>query len=484
MSLLAAASPIVLACTMLLVLRQSALRAGMAGLALAVLVTLLHVPSDRTAVVLGLRDGLLHALNVGYVLFGGVALSAALRATGALEAIAAALAGALRDPGRRNVVAVLGLSVFFESVTGFGIGIIVTAPLFLALNLPASRAGLLALLGQCAVPWGAMAIGTVLGAQLFGVAEARMGVIAAALNFPLILIAALLPLWLTDGSAALKRGCGFAAALAAVLTVGLGLASEALGIELAGAVAALATTAVGFAIAARDRRRLADRAVARAAAPLALLLATLLVTRLCPPVRQALLSVQILRFDEIGYALAPLYHPGFWMLAAAALGLWQAQAAGVRLADVVRPALRQFAVAALAVVGFLCMSQVMFRAGMTTLLADGVVAAAGPALYAAIVPWIGGIGGFLTASNTGSNALFAQLQTQSAERLGLPIDWIAAAHNAAGANATMASPGRVVLAAAVTGMSGREALLLRPALVVTAIALALMSLQLWISLRV
>jgi len=483
MPALLAASPILVACGLLLVLRQSALRAGFAGLAVALLAAWLG--SDGAApIARGLRDGLLHTLNVSYVLLGGVALSAALRASGALAAVAAALARALPDAGRRNLVAVLALSVFFESVTGFGIGIIVTAPLFLALNLPPARAGLLALLGQCAVPWGALAIGTTLGAQLFGVAEARMGVLAAALNLPVILIAGLLTLALTGGGAALRRSWGFATLLAATLAAGLALASHLVGIEVAGAVAALATTAVGLAGSPGAWRVLATPALARAASPLLLLLATLLATRLCAPLRQALAGLLVLRVPEIGFTLAPFYHPGFWMLIAAALGLAQARASGVTLRPLAMPALRQWAVAASAVLGFLAMSQVMFNAGMTARLADAAVASAGPSLYAAIVPWIGGIGGFLTASNTGSNALFAQLQTEAARRLGLPLDWIAAAHNAAGANATMASPGRVVLAAAVVGLAGRESALLRPALAVALVGLAIMSAQLWLSLKI
>jgi hypothetical protein len=99
---------------------------------------------------------------------------------------------------------------------------------------------------------------------------------------------------------------------------------------------------------------------------------------------------------------------------------------------------------------------------MTEQLASAAVGAAGASLYAAIVPWIGGIGGFLTASNTGSNALFAQLQTASAQKLGLPLDWVAAAHNRGRRQRHDGLAGPRVLAAAVTGLTGRESLLNAP----------------------
>lgn len=61
---------------------------------------------------------------------------------------AEALAEAVPDPARRALILVLGLSVFFESATGFGIGIVVAAPLFVALGYRPRDAALLALAGQ------------------------------------------------------------------------------------------------------------------------------------------------------------------------------------------------------------------------------------------------------------------------------------------------------------------------------------------------
>src|SRR3546814_9397726 len=97
----------------------------------------------------------------------------------------------------------------------------------------------------------------------------------------------------------------------------------------------------------------------------------------------------------------------------------------------------------------------MFAAGMTARLAEAVAGVAGSA-YLLVLPLIGGLGGFLTASNAGSNAMFAQFQTAVGAQLGLPEPVIAAAQNAAGANTTLASPGRLVLAASVTQTLGQE----------------------------
>ena len=84
--------------------------------------------------------------------------------------------------------------------------------------------------------------------------------------------------------------------------------------------------------------------------------------------------------------------------------------------------------------------------------------------YIYMLPLVAGLGGFLTASNAGSNAMFSVFHATLGARLDLPADWVAAAQNAAGANTTLASPGRIILAATVTGLLGREGELMRPAL--------------------
>jgi lactate permease len=136
-------------------------------------------------------------------------------------------------------------------------------------------------------------------------------------------------------------------------------------------------------------------------------------------------------------------------------------------------------VATLAVAGFLCFSQLMFASGMTLALAEAVAAATGRG-YVLLLPLVGALGGFLTASNAGSNAMFAGFQEAMAARLELPEDLMIAAQNASGANTTLASPGRVVLAAAVTGLTGREGALMRPALALAAGGLAGLAILLWL----
>lgn len=489
MALLLAASPILTALLAILVLRQSATRSGLAGLAVAIAVTSLG-PAFRLGageLSAALAYGALTTLVVSYVLLGGMILYQVLQRSGALDAIALALAEAVPEPGRQTLILVLGLSVFFESATGFGIGVVVTAPLFVALGHPPARAALLALLGQCAVPWGALGIGTILGGELSGVPAPRIAALGAPLSLPLIMLCGSIALWLAGGAFFLMRRAAELVLYTLLLAGTLAAGSVLVGVELAGAVGGLVVSALGLGISRlinprgpKERRAsLATLSLTRALLPLVLLLFGLLGTRLVPMVRDGLSAVAVVEVPELNFSLALLYHPGFWLVAAAFAGLPWLPAAARDFGRLLADALAKWAQATLAVAGFLCFSQVMYASGMTERLAVAIASAAGP-LYVLLIPAVGGLGGFLTASNAGSNALFMQLQNAIGGELALPKEVVAAAQNASGANATLASPGRVVMAASVTGTLGQEATLMLPALALAVAGLAAMALMLWL----
>lgn len=483
--LLIASSPIVVSVFMLLILRQSGVRAGLAGLAVALAVVLAAEPFALSTAAIGgaLLSGSLTTLLVSYVLFGGLVLYRILDAGGALAVIADKVARALPDPDRRVLVLVLGISVFFESATGFGIGIIVSAPIFLALGFSPFRAAILALAGQCAVPWGALGIGTILGAELTGIAADRIGYVGAPMNAPLILICGAVALYLSGNLTAVMRRFPELLGYTILLTVTLGGVSYFAGVEIAGIAGGLTVTFAGLAVSRllSGRTPVPDaaetRLFVRAVLPFAVLSLSLLLTRLVPALRETAQSLLVLDVSSVGFRMSAFYHPGFWMLLSGVAAIAVLRLDGLQVRHALGAASKQWIWATLAVAGYICFSQVMFASGMTIALASAVSGAFGTA-YLVVLPFVGGLGGFLTASNAGSNAMFAQFQFAIGERLGLPTDIVAAAQNAGGANTNMASPGRVVLAAAVTGHAGDEGRLMRPMLVVSITGLAALSLGL------
>lgn len=76
-------------------------------------------------------------------------------------------------------------------------------------------------------------------------------------------------------------------------------------------------------------------------------------------------------------------------------------------------------------------------------------------------PLIGALGTFITGSDTSANALFGELQKQTALRIGSSPEWLAAS-NAAGATiGKMVSPQSIAIAVSAIGLPNLEGKILK-----------------------
>jgi lactate permease len=503
--LVLASLPLAAALWLLVGRRWPGWRAGLAAYAMGLALAALG-PFDARPLLAANVRGLLLAAVVLYVLVAGLLLYNILARAGAIAAIARALGSASRDPARQALVLAGGLSPFFESVSGFGLAVVIVGPLLVGLGFTARRATLLALLGQNAVPWGALAVGTLIGADLAGVSARDMGVGSGWLSAPLALLYDTLAVAVAAGPGLLLRRVPDILIGAGVLASVLVWASASLSVELAGVLAGLAATAALLAWArlveggseeggseegrsggGREppgRGRPAGMSPARAAAPYTLLVAGLLATRLVPPLREWLEQHLVIDAAAYGVRLPMLYSPAFLLLLAAAFAIVLFGLDRTTVREAARATLRQWWPAAGATATFLALSTVMLASGMTPTLAAAAAAAAGPA-FVWLSPLVGGLGGFMTGSNTGGNAMFARFQVETAARAGLPADLLAYGNNTAAANATMASPSRVVLATTVTGLRGDEGAMLRRIAPAVLLALGVIAVHLaaWTAVR-
>ncbi|WP_239645005.1 L-lactate permease, partial [Comamonas sp. B-9] len=90
---------------------------------------------------------------------------------------------------------------------------------------------------------------------------------------------------------------------------------------------------------------------------------------------------------------------------------------------------------------------------------------------------VAALGGFLTGSNTGANAMFAATQAEIAQALGVAVLPFMAVHNVSAALLLMASPGKVEMACQlVSGTAQTErAWVQSQVLLVTGLAVLLMA---------
>lgn len=429
--------------------RWPAMAAGWAAFGTALAGALLWPGLGVEGLAGALVGGIGTSAEVLYVLFGGLLLYNVLSSGGAVERVSAFLARLEPEREAMAVVVVVGVGPFFESVTGFGVAVVISAPILLAAGFPPLKAAVLASWGQCAVPWGALGVGTVIGADLSNLSFGRLSDASALLNLPLFPIYGIAAVILAGGSSVLRRRGLEAVGLGAVAGIGTLLTSVYLVPELSGAIGGLSATVVFLAL--RWRRLTSSGSPTTALIPYAFLLALLALANGVPRIKQAL--------ENLGPVFAG---PGLMLLLSSAFAGLLLGIPGHALGSATRKTLRQWLPTAGAVLAFVLAGQVVASSGAAGILADGAKGIGG--LYLAVAPILAALGGALTGSNAASNALFMPVQIEAAKSLGLSETLTAAVQNVAGSHASLLAPQRLILAATATGLLGREGEILRSAL--------------------
>ena len=449
MGYLVAGAPFFVAGVALVMLRLPAVWSGVAALAAAGAGALFYPGLVASGLGGAFLEGAGTSGRVLYVLFGGLLLYNFLSAGGAVEKVSEFL-GRLEPEGEAlALVVVIGAAPFFESVTGFGVAVVISAPILLAAGFSPLKAAVLSSWGQCAVPWGALGIGTVIGADLSGTSFKVLSDGSALLSLPLFPVYAVAAVALAGGWSGVRRRGFEAVLLGLVASVGTLLTSLFLVPELSGAIGGLAAT--GAFLAARWHRIAGSDVPVRAVLPYAFLLFLLAVANGPGFVREWLSSLGAL-FSGPG--------PALFLSAAFAVVLFGLR--GEMIGSASWRTLKQFLPTAGAVVTFVLAGQVVAASGAAATLAMG--AAAFGAFYPVASSVIGALGGALTGSNAASNALFMSLQVEAARDLAVSEGFVAAVQNVAGSHASMLAPQRLVLAATAVGLAGREGEVARVAL--------------------
>ena len=370
-------------------------------------------------------------LEVLLIVGGGLLLSEVLRASGAQKVLADWLLARAGSGTGAVLLVVHGITPFAESVTGFGVGVTIGIPLLAHFGLPPRKVVLIGLLGLCAVPWGSMGPGTLVAATMAGLPFKELGQASA--------LVSVIPFVITGmAAAALASAPGrrWPALLQGLLsglslTAAVALMNTLAGTAPAGALGALLV--VGWhLLRLRVSRADADKPPLsapgrRALAAYALLLGGVLA------------AAALLRTLDLPAAWHGLASPGLWLLVAAFF-FTRGRPARPSLAKVWRAWLQVAPVTAL----FIVLGVLMAVSGMAAQLAQAL-ARSGP-LYLLGAPFVGALGGFVTGSNTGANAMFAATQAEIAQALGAPLLPFMAVHNVSASLLLMASPGKVEMA--------------------------------------
>jgi len=490
LSALAAALPAFAMLYLLGVQRLPAWKASLAGLGAAVVVALFvyRMPVGLVAGSLG-YGATFGLFPIGWIIFSAILLYRVAVESGKFEIIKDSLGGLTADRRLQALLIAFCFGAFLESAAGFGTPVAVAATMLIGLGFsPFYAASVCLLANTVPVTFGSIGIPIV---TLSAVTGLPINTLSGAVGMICLVPSLLLPAYLVFVMGGRK---GLSGVLPAVLVCGVlwggvqFLIAWYVGPYLASMGSALVTL-VGLVVLLlvwkpKDQfvlegdhsvrtaiKRHAAGAVVWAWSPYVILVVTVLmwgafktelnkvsvtfpwpglhrmVTEIAPVVSAPTPYAAIYRFDWLSAAGTAGVLSA--LLSAALLGLSPA-----RFLKILWATCKQVFLAEVTIAAVLALAYVMNYSGETATL--GLVFATTGVLFPFFSAVLGGLGGFLTGSNTSANALFGNLQVVTATRLGLSPVLMAAANSNGGMMAKMISLQSIAVAATGAGLPSSD----------------------------
>lgn len=394
-------------------------------------------PITEQALVSTTHSLLLVTVAVVLIIFAGVMLAEFLAVSGAQENIGGWLGSAAHSRDRAVLLLGLGVTPLAESIIGWGVGVIIGVPLLMRVGLTATKAATIGLVGIVVAPWGSLGPGLLVMAELSGISLRDVGTWSAILSLPVLLIMGATIAIVGMGRAGALRMSGELLVTVIVIWLVLMATNAWVSVPLAGVLASLAGIAAVLALA---RLRGGPIPGMRRETVISLLPYLLLIVGL-------LGATAVVAVVDLGTWGDLLSSPALWLLLAAASAPLFLSISAESTRATIRKGLRLVWPVTVITVLFIAFGGILAANGMSATLAEAAAGLGNGFLL--IVPLIGFVGGYVTASNTATGAMFAAGVTDAAASLGANPMVAIGAQNVATGTAVMTSPSRVALALSV-----------------------------------
>jgi lactate permease len=524
-SALVALLPLLTIFVLLGALRVKAHWAGLAAVAVAIVVAIAAYGMPPGLALLSATEGAVFGLfPIMWIVFTAIWLYQLTVVSGRFEDLRSAFNRLSDDPRVQAIIIAFCFGGLLEALAGFGAPVAITGVMLMALGFSPIRAAVVVLLANTApVAFGAIGTPIITAGTLTGIPYQEIGAYVGRQTPLLALIVPLLLVILVDGARGARQTWPIALSVGLTFAVAQFLASNFLSVELTDIVASLAglaaavvtlrvwTPSGGAEAAARlhdDRiattdgpdltatggagsgaaptrtveqappetaTRLTPNQLFLAFFPYLLVIVVFCLAKLWTPVTKGLAATDVkVRWPGLdGHILSPAGKPvtstvyAFqWFSSPGSLLL----ICGFITALVYRvPLSRAFgelvATAVKLRFAFLTVASVLALAYVMNLsgqtLTIGTWIAATGAFFAFLSPILGWLGTAVTGSDTSANALFATLQQTAAQKAGIDPHLLVAANTSGGVVGKMISPQNLTIAATAVGVHGRESDLFR-----------------------
>ncbi|MFQ5814843.1 MAG: L-lactate permease, partial [Anaerolineae bacterium] len=461
-----------------------------------------------------------------YIIWMALVLYNVVNEAGAITVIGRAISRLTGDRVMQLLILSWVFSAFLQGVAGFGVPIAVVAPLLIGMGFEPTTAVVATAIGHSwsvtfgdiassfqaliaatglggpeLAPWSALFLGLACFSCGLAAAHAHDGFKALRHGLPAIIIIGSLMsgtqyLLATNG---LWNLAGFVAGLvgllvgAVVARLSLYRAPPRSPPTLRGKFCSASATST----AAGDGGRLG---LPLALAPYLLLVVLITAADLYAPLHELLNSVVIrIRFPELrtaygwtteagtGRTISIFGHAGALLAYTSVIGYLLYRRSGHYSGGVLRRiaanTLRSAVPSSIGIASLVGMALVMDHSGMTYFLAQGISRSVGAA-FPFFSPLIGVLGAFMTGSNTNSNVIFAPLQKQAAELIGISVFIILAAQTTGGSLGSMLAPAKIIVGCSTAGLAGREGEVLKRTLLPGLLIAACVGVVAWLAIYV
>ncbi len=487
---------------------MSAVRTGLSAWVVGSILALLFFSFDFNSVTLATAKGTLQAFDIVVIIGGALFLYFTVETSGAIDKIKWSIVGMSNDRTMQVLVIAVGFAGFLHGIAGFGVPPAVTAPILMALGFNAMDACVLTLVGYSSyMVWGTWGVGPITGANLTKIPIQDLVPTIGILEAPLWFFEPLLMIWLVLGAATMKRYwvpvvVQSLVGTSVMLILSIGFRTPEFIGWLSGAAAmftaylftragkyrgepeaGLRPVAGGSQAANLQGRYTGTMGIWRAIFPYILVILVLFPIKVVQPVGDALNSVVInvaLGGAAGTWIWKPLTQIGVLLIICSILG---GLVQGLSWNGFVRAFNRTmgpFVPSAIASFGFMTMSEVMNESSMMRILAIGTATIVGGIVYPFIAPFVGWLGCVITGSGVSTNILFAKFQQEMGVQLNENSILFVATNNSGGGASSMATPNKIIPAAAVTGILGQEGKIMRRTMPISLALTAFVGVITWI----
>ena len=220
-------------------LKRSAVWAAALGLIATIVIWALSVFASptKTHIQNALVDATILQILVAIVIIPGLIFIVLCERTGATSAVGEILKKLDLNPKMTAIIIATGFGVLIESLTGFGVSLLITVPL-LAKRFERNQAIGLGLIGMSLMPWGALGISAHLGSELAQIPLYQLTRMMWLISSPIAMILPVLCLVFVSNTS--WKDFKFAVYNGLVLAGAIGIGSHWIGVEIAGATGGIA----------------------------------------------------------------------------------------------------------------------------------------------------------------------------------------------------------------------------------------------------